>query len=142
MEETTAILISQYRWSPLKKCFQELCGCDFLGLVGSGGEGEKGHRPMGARLRPEASGDRTRTFLLVTGKELEEHIGCREHPRQVPHEPHASSQGGFGVMAGGWGQPLTPLHWGTLVGTAAAGEDQSRAKHPPSTSGTLPSALG
>ena len=54
MEETTAILISQYRWSLPKKCFQKLCGCDFLGLVGSGGEGEHGHRPTGARPRLEA----------------------------------------------------------------------------------------
>lgn len=98
MEETTAILISQYRWSPPKKCFQELCGRDFLGLVGSRGEAELSHRPMGARLRPEARGDRTGTFLLVMGKEPEEHAGCWEYPRLVPHEPHTSSRGGFGVM--------------------------------------------
>lgn len=60
MEETTAILISQYRWSPPKKCFQELCGLDFLRLVGSEGRERRSpeqHGGVGLRGTPMAPGE-------------------------------------------------------------------------------------
>lgn len=109
-----------------------------------------GGQQRGGRARPPAHGcsaktggeegsrDRTGTFLQVMGEEQEEHARCWEHPHQVPHAPHVSSQADFGVMpADGWGQPLTPLHQGTLVSTA--GEDQSWATciTPPALSSAL-----
>lgn len=114
-----------------------------------------GGQRRGGRARPPAHGcsaktggeegsrDGTGTFLWVMGEEQKERTGCRQHPCQVPREPCAGSRAGFGVMpGGGWVQPLAPLHQGTPASTAATGEDQSRARCPPHTTGALSSALG
>lgn len=122
MEETTAILISQYRWSPPKKCFQELCGCDFLGLVGSAGEGEHGHRPVGAQLRLGTGRAAGMGPGLAPG-DGREHAGCWEHPQQVSHEPHGS-WAGTGVIPTG-GSPLSPAQ-GDLVSSVGR---ESWARH-------------
>lgn len=104
MEETTAILISQYRWSPPKKCFQELCGCDFLRVVGSEGRGERRPPLRGARPKTGPGGERER------GRDPSEELqGLGSSP------PGATWGGGCGV---------TPVLEGD-------GDGWSRARHPP-----------